>query len=191
MTFKKTYAEALTSFKPLKRSKLNRKSGLKSRSNGRKSEKVHRVEGPNLSNPERTGRKWGTFKRRSGIRIDPADKYFSLFVRFRANWRCEKCGTQYEVGSQGLHASHFWSRRFESTRFDPENVSAHCFSCHTFLGGNPELHRQWKLKQLGQSAYDLLMVRAQTTQKKDRKLTLIICKELYRKEKSRYELEFA
>lgn len=69
MTFKKTYTEALESFKPLKRSKLNRKSGLKSRSNGRKPEKVHRVESPNLSNPERTGRKWGTFKRRS--RLNP------------------------------------------------------------------------------------------------------------------------
>lgn len=126
-------------------------------------------------------------KRRSGIRIDPADKYFSLFIRYRANWKCERCGTQYEPGSQGLHASHFWSRGKESTRFDPINVSAHCFSCHTILGGNPELHREWKLKQIGQQQYNLLTVRAQLHQKKDRKLMAIIWKQEYEKEKSRYE----
>lgn len=125
--------------------------------------------------------------RRSGIRIDPADRWFSLFIRYRANWTCERCGTEYEVGSQGLHASHFWSRGRESTRFDPVNVSAHCFGCHAELGGNPELHRQWKLKQIGQAEYDRLMVRAETRQKKDRKLMAIIWKQEYEKEKQRFD----
>lgn len=132
----------------------------------------------------------GLIKRRhrmAGVRIDLADRYFSLFVRYRANWRCERCFTQYEVGSQGLHCSHFWGRARESTRFDPINCSAHCHGCHSFLTANPEEHRAWKLKQIGQREYDLLMVRANTSQKKDRKLAAIVAKKLYEEEKKRFD----
>ncbi len=126
-------------------------------------------------------------KRMRGVRIDPADKYFSLYIRYRANWTCERCGKQYEVGSQGLHCSHFWGRAREATRFDPVNCCAHDHGCHAFLTANPELHREWKLKQIGQREYDLLMLRAHTTVKKDRELAATIYKALYQKEKLRYE----
>ena len=126
-------------------------------------------------------------KRLKGVRIDQADRYFSLFVRYRANWTCERCFTRYEVGSQGLHCSHFWGRARESTRFDPENASAHCHGCHAFFTANPELHRAWKLKQIGQRAYDLLMIRAETRQKKDRALAAIVCKQLAEQEQQRFE----
>lgn len=122
-----------------------------------------------------------------GIRIDQADKYFSLFIRYRANWKCERCFKQYSPGDSGLHCSHFWGRARESTRFDPENASAHCHGCHSFFTANPELHREWKLKQIGQQGYDLLTIRAQTTHKKDRVLAAIVCKKLYEEEKSRFD----
>lgn len=122
-----------------------------------------------------------------GIKIDLADKYFSLYIRYRDNWTCQRCGGKYEPGSTSIHASHFWGRARESTRFDPVNVCAHCHGCHSFLTANPELHRQWKLEQVGQKEYDLLMVRAQITQKKDRKLMKIIYEKLYLEEKARYE----
>jgi len=122
-----------------------------------------------------------------GVRIDLADKYFSLYIRYRANWTCERCKKEFEVGSQGLHCSHFWGRARESTRFDPVNCVAHCHGCHAFLTANPELHREWKLKQIGQPEYDRLMIRAHTTQKKDRALTATIYKKLYEKEKLRFE----
>ena len=117
-----------------------------------------------------------------GVRIDQADKFFSLFIRYRDNWTCQRCSTKYDVGSQGLHCSHFWGRARESTRFDPENASAHCHGCHAFLTANPELHRDWKLKQMGQRAYDLLMVRAETHHKKDRVLAAIYWKERLKQE---------
>lgn len=125
--------------------------------------------------------------RSRGIRIDPADRYFSLYVRYRDNWTCRRCGVRYEPGSQSIHASHFWGRARESTRFDPVNVVAHCHGCHSFLTANPELHREWKLKQIGQAEYDKLMVRAHLTQKKDRVLAAIIWEREYEKEKFRYE----
>lgn len=116
------------------------------------------------------------------MKIDPADRLFSLFIRYRAKWRCERCGAQYEIGSQGLHCSHFWGRARESTRFDEENASAHCHGCHSFLTANPELHRDWKLKQLGQEAYDRLMLRADARQKKDRKMAKLYWRERLKQE---------
>ena len=124
-----------------------------------------------------------------GVRIDQADKFFSLFIRYRANWTSERCGTKYEVNSQGLHCSHFWGRAREATRFDPENASAHCHGCHAFFTANPALHCEWKLKQIGHAAYDRLMIRADSRQKKDRMLAAIVYKELYLKEKERFDGE--
>lgn len=112
-----------------------------------------------------------------GVRIDPADKFFSLWIRWRAGWKCERCDAQYEPGSQSLHNSHFWGRARESTRFDPENCVAHCHGCHSFLTANPELHREWKLRQIGQTAYDRLTIRAQLTTKKDRKMAALYWQE--------------
>lgn len=116
-------------------------------------------------------------KRMRGIRIDFADKYFSLWIRWRAGWKCQRCLKQFEVNSQGLHCSHFWGRAREATRFDPDNCVAHCHGCHSFLTANPELHREWKLKQIGQREYDKLMIRAHLTQKKDRTIAAIYWKQ--------------
>ena len=126
-------------------------------------------------------------KRRGGIKIDSADKYFSLYIRYRDNWTCRRCFKEYEPVTNALHCSHFWGRARESTRFDPLNANAHCHGCHSYFTANPELHRQWKLNQIGQVEYDKLMIRAETRQKKDRALMAIIWKREYEKEKSRYE----
>ena len=108
------------------------------------------------------------------IKRDKADILFSNYVRELANWKCAKCGTQYKRKSQGLHASHFFGRRAESTRFDLDNVCPHCFACHQFLGSNPNEFVEWKKKQLGQKRYDELVVKHNTHQKKDRKMQALI-----------------
>lgn len=126
-------------------------------------------------------------KRMRGVRVDLADKYFSLYIRYRDDWTCQRCFTKYEPVTNALHNSHFWGRARESTRFDPLNCSANCHGCHAYLTASPEEHRAWKLKQLGQREYDLLMLRAHTTVKKDRELAATIYKALYQKEKQRYE----
>lgn len=123
----------------------------------------------------------------TGVKRDRADHFFSLYVRYRDNWRCQRCLAQYEPVTNALHCSHFWGRARESTRFDPVNCVAHCHGCHAFFTANPELHRQWKLSQIGQAEYDRLMIRAETRQKKDRALMAIVYKSLYEKEKQRFE----
>lgn len=121
------------------------------------------------------------------IKRDPADVWFSRYIRYRDGWQCQRCKTRYAVGSQGLHCSHFWGRARENTRFDPVNCDAMCHGCHAFLTANPELHRAWKLQQLGQVAYDSLMLRANLRCKKDRTLAAIVWKELAAREQLRYE----
>ena len=78
------------------------------------------------------------------MKRDKHDALFSQLVRERANWRCESCGKIYPEGSrQGLHCSHFFTRSRKSVRWHPLNAAAHCYSCHTRLGGSPIDFADW------------------------------------------------
>lgn len=157
----------MTRNKPMKRSGISRKpaSGIK----------------PWLG--PRNGKRKG-FR---SITRDRADHFFSLYIRYRDDWTCQRCGGQYQPVTASLQNSHFYGRARESTRFDPSNCDALCAACHNFLGANPELHREWKLQRIGEQAYMMLRVRAESRCKKDRVMMAIACKQLYLKEKSRYE----
>lgn len=116
----------------------------------------------------------------NNIRLDQADVLFSKYIRFKAK-KCAYCGRAGTgaLGIFGLQASHFHSRRKESVRFDEENVDPLCVSCHRKLGtDNKPEYEAWKIKQLGQKKFDLLMLRANTPQKKDRKLVAIVYRKL-------------
>jgi hypothetical protein len=105
------------------------------------------------------------------VKIDRADKLFSLFIRTRDKWRCVKCLKQYSPPTTALQCSHFFGRGKESTRFDPQNCDALCYGCHQYWGStNREAYREFKIRQLGQAGFDLLTLRANTPTKKDRKI---------------------
>jgi hypothetical protein len=88
--------------------------------------------------------------------IQQLDQIFSLCVRERAEWTCERCNKAYQRGTNGLHCSHLFSRRHRSTRWAPENCCAHCMACHSYLGGNPVIFAQWIADHLGeQPLFDL------------------------------------
>lgn len=90
------------------------------------------------------------------IKRDKRDAIFSLLVRERANWRCERCGKQFERGAQNIHCSHFFGRRHRSTRWHPENAAAHCFACHQFLGEHPVEFTRWIENRIGQGRTDII-----------------------------------
>lgn len=69
------------------------------------------------------------------IKRTPADAAFSLCIRERSNWRCERCGKQHDEKSQGLHCSHHHGRGNWSVRFEPMNAEALCYGCHMLEGG--------------------------------------------------------
>ncbi|EEP69068.1 HNH endonuclease [Kingella oralis] len=62
----------------------------------------------------------------------PADLAFSNYIRARAGYRCQRCGTQYPPKSNGLQCSHNFSRRYYNIRFHPDNALALCHNCHNY-----------------------------------------------------------
>ncbi len=117
----------------------------------------------------------------NNIRIDPADRDFSLYIRLKAK-KCTKCGKMGEpdrLGRDvvGLQASHFHGRGKWTTRFDEENVDVLCVSCHRNFTDHKNEYKEWKKEQMGEKAYDLLELRANTTGKKDFLLQRIIWKQ--------------
>lgn len=109
-----------------------------------------------------------------GVKIDAADKAFSLYIRTRDNWTCQRCGTQYTPPTSALHCSHFMGRGKENTRFDPENADAMCYGCHRYLTAHPAEHVDWQVKRKGQQAVDMIKFRSGQYKKKDRKMEVLI-----------------
>ena len=101
-------------------------------------------------------------------RLDP-DVWFSLCIRERADWTCQKCGKKYEPwytekgipANPGLHCSHYIGRGNYSVRFDPMNADAHCYGCHSKFEGNPHAFSTWKTEQLGGILYDVLIEKSE------------------------------
>lgn len=116
------------------------------------------------------------------IKIDQADKIFSQYIRLRDK-RCMRCGSRVEINEKGLPVSHqnshYFSRGRENTRFEPLNCDTLCMACHMIWGGDDkEGYRDFKIKQLGLEGFKSLDVQAHTLKKKDRKMALMIAKEL-------------
>lgn len=88
------------------------------------------------------------------IKVTPADKWFSLCVRERADWTCERCGKSYHHDPGRLQCSHVYSRRWASIRHHPLNAMALDYACHRHVGENPIDHVELYLKVFGQDAYD-------------------------------------
>jgi hypothetical protein len=108
------------------------------------------------------------------VKSRKADKLFSRYIRGLYNWTCQRCGTQYEPNSQGLHCSHYWSRSHESTRFDPDNCLPLCFGCHQ-LWGHGDLKKQYEnhlRNKLSDKGYANLERKAHTYKKKDDKVII-------------------
>jgi hypothetical protein len=115
-----------------------------------------------------------------GIKRDRADILFSLYIRNRDSWTCVRCKRQHPEGAATLGNSHFYGRRNESTRFEPDNCDSLCnMPCHHKWGGDDRMeYREFKLKQLGKKRYDQLVFQAQSYKKKDRKMRLLEVKAL-------------
>lgn len=118
-----------------------------------------------------------------GIKRSLADKYFSDWIRERDEWTCQRCKTEYEKPNQGLHNSHFHSRRNKSTRFEPDNCIALCMRCHQHLGENPFEHCSFFLKRLGQERFDSLDRQAKIPAKVDESAIVLVYKALLKEMK--------
>jgi hypothetical protein len=89
------------------------------------------------------------------IKILPADKYFSLCVRERADNTCERCGKVYQ-DRPGLQNCHFEGRRNYSVRFEPLNCFALCYGCHQLMDGSRIGFTKFYIEKRGQEKLDIL-----------------------------------
>jgi hypothetical protein len=80
-----------------------------------------------------------------------------------------------------LTCSHFYKRRHESVRFDPDNCDAACRSCHQWIEDTAE-GAKWlegfKLQQLGEQRFNLLLLHKQQIGKRDEALAAMYAKAL-------------
>lgn len=106
------------------------------------------------------------------IKIDPADKAFSQWIRLR-DMECTRCHSRVEFNDKGLpishQASHFQGRGKENTRFDPDNVCTLCGGCHRYLTAHPAEHYLFQVERLGQDKVDQIVLKSNMYQKKQRK----------------------
>ena len=117
------------------------------------------------------------------IKLRRADTLFSLYLRKRRGYRCEFDNAFFREG-RGLTVSHFWSRGKESVRFDEENCDILCVRDHAFFESHKTEYTAWKKERMGEKAFNLLMVRAHTTGKRDDKLQIMLWKKLMKEQNS-------
>ena len=113
------------------------------------------------------------------IKTSNLDRLFSQYVRARAAWRCERCGAQPK--RQGLHCSHIFSRRHKGIRWHPSNAVAHCYGCHSYLGGNPRLFNEWARNYLGADTLEAMRQESATVTNLTEQDRRDVADDLYRK----------
>jgi 5-methylcytosine-specific restriction endonuclease McrA len=104
------------------------------------------------------------------VKITPADKAFSDYIRTRDKWTCQRCGKVYDalVSTQrmALHCSHFKGRGKEATRFEPLNADALCYGCHRYFTAHPDEHYHWQIPRKGQDTVDRIILASNGYKKK-------------------------
>ena len=103
------------------------------------------------------------------IKRDKRDAIFSLLVRERACWRCERCGKQFERGAQNLHCSHLFGRRHRTTRWHPSAAVSHCAACHFYLTEHPIGFAEWVKNYLGEKRMNQMRLLSQAAAKFSKK----------------------
>jgi hypothetical protein len=100
----------------------------------------------------------------AGIKRTAADKWFSLYVRARDKWTCQRCHRKFpqyiEGGNnralQGLDNAHLWGRGKNMTRFEPDNCLALCYGCHSVIDADIQEKKELWLKYISQERMDEL-----------------------------------
>jgi len=105
-------------------------------------------------------RKKKTDRQKQVIRMD---QKFGIIIR--SGLRCLRCGKLFILTDsskipQGLHCSHFVSRKRFNTRWDKSNCKPLCYGCHSYFDQNKDLYREW-LIQLNYHTEDSLDIMIQ------------------------------
>lgn len=96
-----------------------------------------------------------------------ADRRWSLSVRKRDNFTCQRCGKQHAENSLGLHAAHVFSRGIKRTRCDIDNGISLCYGDHRWFDSrSKEVREAFARAFMGDERYEALRERANTPAKR-------------------------
>ncbi len=99
----------------------------------------------------------------NGIKIYPADHWFSLCLRESQCWTCEYCGKAYPSLSRGLHCAHYQGRSAWATRFEKLNCFSLCFFHHQYLDSRKGTFARFFADKRGVDIYDIVMEKSENT----------------------------
>ena len=72
------------------------------------------------------------------MKLHDADRLFSLYIRGRDGWQCQRCGSPYSPQCAHLH-----SRVYRAIRFSPLNATTLCKGCHVLFTPRPLEWQDW------------------------------------------------
>lgn len=94
------------------------------------------------------------------IKRDALDAVFSDLIREAHDWTCARCGREFpDRKGQDAHCSHFYSRKYNSTRWFPDNAVLLCASCHRITTDDHHEHVRLFESLLGETRYAMLVER--------------------------------
>jgi hypothetical protein len=99
------------------------------------------------------------------VKLDKHDIIFSKVIRERNDWNCESCGMGFRNDPMGLHCSHYIGRSNRAVRWDCDNASAHCGSCHHHFGMFPGEHVRWYVRTYGDGMEQIVTEKARKIRK--------------------------
>lgn len=94
------------------------------------------------------------------MKRDALDAVVSDLVRERDDWTCQYSGLQFpDRKGRDIHASHFYSRIYNSVRWFPDNIVTLAARWHDFVGKNPDAHVALIKRVLGDARFEALQER--------------------------------
>ncbi len=94
------------------------------------------------------------------MKRDARDAAFSLMIRERDRFTCQRCGAVHARNSRGMHSAHCFGRGKLATRFEPDNAVALCYGCHSYLDQHPGEKHEFVRARLGDERYAALQLRS-------------------------------
>jgi hypothetical protein len=109
------------------------------------------------------------------MKIKVEDTLFSLLVRRRDKYVCQRCKAQYNIDSgASLQCSHHYGRARRRLRWSPINAVALCAGCHRQWHSHPDESAAWLAEHLGPERHAELRKMARETIKASKSVVLEI-----------------
>ena len=94
-----------------------------------------------------------------------ADAKWSLAIRERDGYQCQRCLKFYPKKHRGLHAAHIFTRAIKRTRTNMENGVTLCYGCHAWAHRNPLDFHEFVKGWMSEAVYEELAKRARRIKK--------------------------